>query len=183
LNEYEVKTGFSVKTTRTTISDFRLIIPLATCTGMKDSYYFNKALILDDNSVDIFILKKNIEHAKFAREVESFEHPLRLFDWLQSINKHQYHLLPEIIFMDLNMPVINGFELIEKIQNELPEISRFCNFAIVTSSSNPNDMIRSAVHKNVLAYLIKPVEDTDLNPEKFLQFKEKYTSQRNMQWF
>lgn len=147
-----------------------------------DNYYFGKVCLIEDNPIDVLLLKQAIHYSKFAKEVIVFEGPAIALNWFKT-QAPQTNDLPEMIFLDLNMPKYNGFELIDKMSQELhPKIFKQCQFSIVTSSSDPNDIIRSTTYKNVLAYLTKPVEVKDLQPENFLTLKENYFRQRNMMW-
>lgn len=147
-----------------------------------EKFYFESVCIIEDNPIDILLLKQVINYANFAKEVEVFEGPALALNWFKNLDPNK-DTIPEMIFLDLNMPKYNGFELIDKMEEELnPKVFKKCQFTIVTSSSDPNDIIRSTTYKNVLAYLTKPVEVKDLQPENFLSLKEKYFRQRNMMW-
>lgn len=144
--------------------------------------YFDTVCVIEDNPIDVLLIEQAITHSNFAREILVFEGPEMALNWFKSLNP-ETDQIPEVIFLDLNMPKYNGFELIDKMSQEVnPSIFKKCQFSILTSSSDPNDVIKSNTYKNVMAYITKPIEYTDLHPDKFMSHKEKYLRQRSMMW-
>lgn len=70
-------------------------------------------------------------------------------------------LIPEIILLDLNMPVKNGWEFLDHL-SEILYRNKIAVF-IVSSSINPLDLDRSKTYKCVLDYIVKPVSNDDLD--------------------
>jgi CheY-like chemotaxis protein len=117
-------------------------------------------LIVDDNDVDIFVNRMLLERIKTVRQIHTAtngeEAILLLKDHFQKINT-----LPDIILLDLNMPVMDGFTFIEKFKAlELPEKERV-TIVILTSSSSFAD-ITEAKEKGVNYYITKPLTENKL---------------------
>lgn len=68
--------------------------------------------------------------------------------------------LPEVILLDLNMPIMNGFEFMEAFQKLTPEKQQ-AKIVVVTSSGNPDDMQR-AFKLGASEFLTKPLKDHEL---------------------
>jgi CheY-like chemotaxis protein len=68
---------------------------------------------------------------------------------------------PDIILLDLNMPIMNGFEFMEAFQKLDLEKKQSVKIVVVTSSGNPND-IKRALNLGASEFLIKPLKDTEL---------------------
>lgn len=145
-----------------------------------ETFYFNHVCIIEDSEADLLLLRNLIKISSFSREITVFQQPEEALKWFKSLVPNRTHLFPELIFLDLNMPVLTGFELIEKMERELPgKLSRKMQFAITTSSSHAEDIIRSTIYRSVIAYLIKPISPKILHPSRFLNLKEEYFREKN----
>lgn len=65
--------------------------------------------------------------------------------------------LPDIIFLDINMPVMNGWDFLEKFKRIISGHSKTVHIYIVTSSIDQSDIERAKEYGNVTDYIIKPV--------------------------
>jgi CheY-like chemotaxis protein len=111
---------------------------------------FSNCLLIDDNPLDNFINTLLIMKTEFASEVVSFESAkealLKLGDGT---------LKPDIIFLDLNMPVMNGFQFLIEYAN-LNIIKENTKLFVLSTSLNPADLHR-AEHS---PYVTKFIEKT-----------------------
>ena len=117
-------------------------------------------MLLDDNELDNFINQKMIEAAHFASRIyvnTSSKSALEFLNNLSILSSDSNGIFPEIIFVDLNMPMMDGFQFIENLKKNLPEKFDSLKMAILTSSNNPNDRQRAAgISKNIV-FLNKPL--------------------------
>jgi two-component system, NarL family, nitrate/nitrite response regulator NarL len=118
------------------------------------------AVLIDDSEVDLFIQKRYIELSRFAKEVITFTSPVRALEALRSLQDPSGDLL---IFLDLNMPILNGFEVLEKFQTIDSNISSRFKIVILTSSNSQTDRRRALEFPNVIYYLSKPITIAELN--------------------
>lgn len=124
------------------------------------SYRHHHALIIDDNKMDILLLKEILTGINFAKKITSFESPTTAFNFLMKCEKLPDLIFPDIIFVDLIMPGMSGFKFIETCTKEF---THSLNFIIVSSSSNPSDIKKSSTYSNVRNYFVKPVKKLDLS--------------------
>ncbi len=101
----------------------------------------NCILLVDDNEHDNFFHSIVIKEAGAARQIKTAISGFKALEYLEDTKKDpEQYPVPDLIFLDINMPGINGFEFLEKAR-ELKLIDENKSFVVVmlTSSMNPND--------------------------------------------
>ncbi len=130
-----------------------------------------KILIIDDDETRCFLDKIFLEDMHVTEEIECFEDPEEALAFIKKICSSDSfaNLVPDLIFLDINMPVLNGFDFLEKVK-QMEGIGNICAQRIVmyTSSVHPRD-IKRANSYGVLGYIQKP-----LNEEKLKTVLEAY---------
>lgn len=122
-----------------------------------------KVYLIDDDDIYVFLTKKTILKVMQDVDVEVFSDGLQAITHLKNV-QHQPELLPDVIFLDLNMPVMDGWEFLEEYQEIYPSFTRRNELYIVSSSISPHEMERSKSIPVVAEFIIKP-----LVKEKFLE--------------
>lgn len=112
------------------------------------------ACIIDDDPIYIFGTKRMMEIANYCEKFLVFENGKEAINGLASILSSNAKL-PEVIFLDLNMPVMDGWDFLE----EFGKIQAPQNVVIyiLTSSIDPADTERAKQYSNVDSYLVKPL--------------------------
>ncbi len=111
-----------------------------------------KVMLVDDMDIFNFIMKKLIDNVDPSHEVYDFTNPQKALDTLDEIN-------PDIIFLDLNMPVIDGWDFLQEMHNKNLNQKVY----ILTSSTSELDRRRSLDFNNVINFLIKPVGEEEIS--------------------
>lgn len=127
---------------------------------IKSLYKYPIAMLVDDNTLDNFINKKVIEGNAFAEKIYINTSGKSALEFLQNINITKDMagiLMPDVIFVDLNMPDMDGFQFIEDFESMIKKTTNTCKIVILTSSINPQDKSRSLGFKNEILFLSKPL--------------------------
>lgn len=117
-------------------------------------------MLLDDNELDNFINQKVIEASHFASKVyvnTSSKSALEFLNNLSLSDSDKLDIFPEIIFIDLNMPMMDGFQFIENLKKSQPKKIESLKLVILTSSTNPHDRDRAAELSQNIVFLNKPL--------------------------
>ena len=112
------------------------------------------ACVIDDDPIFVFSAKKIMELADFCKGFIVFHNGKEALNHLTAIISSDEEL-PDVILLDLNMPVMDGWEFLEefvKIKSE-KEITIY----IVSSSIDPKDINKAKSYDNVSNYIVKPV--------------------------
>lgn len=125
-----------------------------------------KVYLIDDDDIFVFLTKKTILKVSADVEVEVFSDGFQAITHLKRI-QHQKESLPDVIFLDLNMPVMDGWGFLSEYQDIYGSLARKTELYIVSSSISPHEMERSKNIRVVSDFIIKP-----LVKEKFLEIIE-----------
>lgn len=111
-----------------------------------------RTLIVDDDPIYTMLMKKLLESNGFNPPPRSFDNGQLALDYLKE--NHQSNEA-HVIFLDINMPVLNGWEFLDEISDLASRDKTFV--LIVSSSINQTDMDRANNNKYVIRYLAKPI--------------------------
>ncbi len=115
-----------------------------------------KVFVIDDDQTFTFLTKKVIRATSHNTIIQEFSDGQEAIEFLKGITAHQDQL-PDIIFLDLNMPVMDGWEFLEEYEQLQHQISKPVKLYIVSSSISPHDIERSKSFTAVTDFLIKPL--------------------------
>jgi CheY-like chemotaxis protein len=122
----------------------------------ENNFIYRKVMIVDDARIDRFLAEKIISKHSFAEEVVSVESAISALDYLINHTEDE-QALPDLIFLDINMPEMNGFEFLTEYKT-LPEtIKRRCIIIMLSSSLDPHDKELAMQSPYVCQFLNKPL--------------------------
>ena len=121
------------------------------------------ACIIDDDTIYVNLVKRIIEARKLCKNLLIFENGKEALTYFEAIlsNMNVEHI-PQIIFLDLNMPVMDGWEFLEKFISIKNKLSKVITLYVVSSSINPLDIEKAKNITGVKDYLVKPVNIKEL---------------------
>ncbi|TXK51292.1 response regulator [Pontibacter qinzhouensis] len=111
-----------------------------------------KIMLVDDAEIANFITASLIGHINPQYPVYNFTEPVVALTNLDAI-------APDVIFLDLNMPVMDGWEFLEKLEEKGLQHKVY----ILTSSTSKFDRQRATNFANVEEYLVKPINKDKLS--------------------
>jgi len=121
-----------------------------------------KLWVIDDDSIYQMLIKRMVEKAYPSIEVSSFLNGKIAIDRLESVlNSNYTDAFPGVIFLDINMPVMNGWEFLDSIEQRGFKQRIDARIYIVSSSIDKSDFEKAKTYSNVADYLVKPLSKTD----------------------
>jgi len=124
-------------------------------------------MLVDDNDTDNFISKRIIEITKFAKRVEVKNSGKSALEYLER-EKLNAHNLPDIIFLDINMPIVDGFVFLFEFEMFPEELKNKCKIVILSSSDNKRDIEKIVDNNYVVKFVTKPLTESALTEIKRL---------------
>jgi len=116
-------------------------------------------LCIDDDPITLMLSKKVIARSGFTNEIvtaQNGEEALSYFNTLK-YNKDQSVKKPQLIFLDLNMPVMGGWEFLDHfITSDYDEFNS-TNVIVLSSTINPEDLAKSKKYPIIIDFLSKPI--------------------------
>lgn len=117
--------------------------------------------VIDDDAIYQIIVNKIIQRSEMFSAVSSFKNGRIAIDALQeALDKNT--ALPDIILLDINMPIMDGWEFMEEMALIKLKFNKQITVYIVSSSISIEDKNRSKTYADILGYLSKPVTINDL---------------------
>lgn len=113
-------------------------------------------LLVDDDPDDNFYHRLVIEESGLCSEVRIAESGSQALHYLTHPEEPGYER-PDIIFLDINMPGMNGFEFLQRYHNLIPEQKSRLLLLMLTTSLNPVDKEKAVESGEVDRYYTKPL--------------------------
>ncbi|RYF38174.1 MAG: response regulator [Cytophagaceae bacterium] len=109
-------------------------------------------LLIDDNYIDNFVTRKILESGGFADKITVLQSPV---DALLALENGL--VKPDVIFLDIRMPQMSGFEFLEEYEKLQMENKEVVKIFMLSSSLDPTDMSLSSGSKYVAQFIHKPL--------------------------
>ena len=116
------------------------------------------AILIDDEQVDQILYKMVIDESGLVQSLMSFRYAQEALDYLQKPDRPEI----DVIFLDINMPRMTGFEFLEAATAELGASFAKIVVVMLTTSMNPDDEERARQFPVVKEYIHKPLQKEHL---------------------
>ncbi|MCG9880445.1 MAG: response regulator [Bacteroidia bacterium] len=121
-------------------------------------------MLVDDDDVTLMICKLRLKKSGFTEEVLSFENgedAIKYFE-NQMLLPENERVAPELIFLDINMPVMNGWEFLDAFEEKYIQSFPHTKIKILSSSVDPKDEEKAHSNKRILGFVTKPLTNDNL---------------------
>jgi CheY-like chemotaxis protein len=116
-------------------------------------------MLVDDNSIDNYVSKIVTEKENIAETITVKSSAIEALDYL----KAQAGNFPELIFLDIKMPIMDGFEFLLEFSKFTVDKKANCAIVMLSSSISNADMEAASNDEHVIDYLSKPLSKDKLN--------------------
>lgn len=139
---------------------------------MKKYKDLNCVLLIDDDVPTNFIHRRIVQNSQIDVEVKAITSAREALDFL--IGKGDYEngdnlTRPGIIFLDINMPGMSGWDFMEEYRTLAPEQKARIVVIMLTTSLNPDDEMKALKDEEIVTFMHKPLRN-----EAFLEIASKY---------
>ena len=116
---------------------------------------FTNVLLVEDDPITIMVCERIIKMTSFGENVRSCLNGKIALDYLISIRENG--VLPDIIFLDINMPVMNGWEFLLELEKQKAAFKKFPYIYLLSSTVDPEDFTKAKNFLLVKGFISKPL--------------------------
>ncbi|WP_207532483.1 response regulator [Desertivirga arenae] len=116
--------------------------------------------IIDDDQLFQFTIKKVLQSTELVDRVLQFGDGESALSFFRN-NWGYQEKLPDVIFLDLNMPILNGWQFLEEFI-KFEQLDKSITVYICTASANPKDLEMFKRFNGVTGYLLKPISKKEI---------------------
>ncbi len=117
----------------------------------------NSMLVIDDNEISCLLISKVIDYANFTNQLNTFQQAEEALSFLSNLVEHQPTKFPQVIFLDVNMPRMNGWAFLEFYEQFPASLIQDCKLFMLSASIDEEDRTKALNYKSVTDYIIKPI--------------------------
>jgi len=133
---------------------------------------FNTVWLIDDNHIDNYINKTMILISQFSKNIIDFESAQKAQEYLDDVILNvKKQVVPDLLFLDINIPQMNGFEFLKANEIKLLQLNPNFKTIFLTSSLSEDDKRKASHFQTFYRYISKPLdlgilESLHVNPGK-----------------
>lgn len=117
-----------------------------------------RILCVDDDPITLMLYKMVIAKSSFTEEIITAKNGQEALDYYDSLNIENDICCPELVFLDLNMPVMGGWEFLDNFKKEeYKQFNEKTKVIVLSSTIDPNDIEKSKKYAMVIDFMSKPI--------------------------
>ena len=117
-------------------------------------------MLIDDSEIDNLVNKHILSKSDIADEIQIFSLAQDALDFFTNSDENNY---PQLILLDINMPIMNGFVFLQEYSKLLGDRTSKIHVFMLTSSVDPNDIRKSEDYSFVKGFISTPLSLEHLN--------------------
>lgn len=118
-------------------------------------------LLVDDDELYLYLMEKTIHQLSKDLVVTTFTDGEQAVEYISKCTEEKVEL-PEVIFLDINMPFLDGWGFLNEFKKLKPKIINNINIYMVSSSMRESDVKRASNFEELTGYVVKPVNKDQL---------------------
>jgi CheY-like chemotaxis protein len=122
---------------------------------------FTSILLVEDDPITVMVCDRIIKMTSFSDTVSSCVNGKIALDHLNNL-KDNGQSIPEIIFLDINMPVMNGWDFLEELESIKDTFQQLPRIYILSSTVDPEDYKKARAFSLVENFISKPLSKESL---------------------
>jgi CheY-like chemotaxis protein len=120
-----------------------------------------KLVFIDDDPIDHFLMKHILRGKNYFDTTTYTVYGSLVLDYIEE-HKSEPEKLPDMIFVDLNMPMFSGWDFLKRMEQMQHEISKDIPVFVISSSLRPDDKATSSKYSFVQDFISKPVNSEEI---------------------
>jgi CheY-like chemotaxis protein len=122
---------------------------------------YSKVMVIDDSKMDNMLIRIILNNINYSDEIIIYQNPAEAIKFLEK-TASAGDSYPEVIFLDINMPIMNGFQLLDHIQASNHSGFKNCKVFMLSSSDEAEDIRKAGLYPNIVKYLKKPLDKEEI---------------------
>lgn len=114
-----------------------------------------KSCLIDDDFIHLFGMKRMIQRYETSVGIIEFTNGLDAINFFRS--PHNTEEIPEVVFLDINMPIMNGWEFMDEFVKIRHNIQKKIDVYILSSSTDSMDIQKAKSNPEITDYIVKPL--------------------------
>jgi len=123
----------------------------------------NQLMIIDDDELNNYITTKIVGYAQLADKVDSYQSPHEALQFLMENSSRRDGVAPEIIFLDISMHGMDGWEFLEEYKNLPTDYQNKIKIFILSTSIFEQDRMKAGEYDCINGYIQKPLTEPKIN--------------------
>ncbi|HET8688231.1 MAG TPA: response regulator [Methanosarcina sp.] len=115
---------------------------------------------IEDNEGDLLLTREALEDTGLPFQLLTFKDGQSAYDYFQSLTECDIDKVPQLVFLDVNLPKRNGFDVLAQIRNS--PCTKNTSVVIFSTSSSPFDLEKANAH-GATKFVTKPAEIEEFN--------------------
>ncbi|WP_298310026.1 response regulator [uncultured Aquimarina sp.] len=130
------------------------------------------SLLIDDDKATNFYNKHMLLKHKAFKNVKVVREAKNALEYLKNLN-NKLHIKPELIFLDINMPFMNGWDFLDEFANLEKDVIQDIKIIMLSTSNDPNDIKKALKNELIYDFINKPLSNDVIDQiiEKHFSYK------------